>query len=116
MSDENVSRVQQAHLDANRAQQAASQRAARQEAITQDETELGLQSWVDEGVFNPVLMARRFESLENKRRRTSKEEETEKTQQLEEGVLEVQRIEEIGDELSRKNPEFQTRALLILLS
>ena len=116
MSGEDVSRVQPTHLDANRAQQAASQRAARQEMISQEESELGLQSWVDEGAFNPVLMARRFESLENKRKRTTKEEETEKVQQQDEVVLEVQRIEQIGDELSRKNPEFQTRALLILLS
>ncbi len=80
----------------------------------QEESALRLQSWVDEGAFNPVLMARRFESLENKRKRTIKEEEAEKTQQKEEVILEVQRIEEVGEEFSRKNPEFQSRSLLLL--
>lgn len=118
MSGEDISsRVQPTHLDTQRAQQAASQqRAARQEAVMQEESALGLQSWVDEGAFNPVLMARRFESLESKRRRTLKEEETEKAQQKDEVVLEVQRIDEVGEEFSRKNPEFQTRSLLLLRS
>lgn len=117
MSGEDISsRVQPTHLDANRAHQAASQRAARQEHIAQEESALGLQSWIDEGAFNPVLMARRFESLENKRRRSLKEEQTEKAQEQDEVVMEVQRIEEVGDEFSRKNPEFQTRSLLVLLA
>lgn|SRR5581483_8990769 len=115
MSGEDISsRVQPTHLDTQRAHQAASQRAARHEVVMQEESALRLQSWVDEGAFNPVLMARRFESLENKRKRTIKEEEAEKTQQKEEVILEVQRIEEVGEEFSRKNPEFQSRSLLLL--
>ena len=54
--------------------------------IAQEESQEGFQSWIDEGAFNPIIMARRFEALENKRKRTTKEEEAEKTERKEEGI------------------------------
>lgn len=108
------SRVPGAHLDLHKAQQIAQQTNIRNMAIRQEESEEGYQSWVDEGAFNPLIMARRFESLENKRKRTNKEEDTEKAEQKQAGVVEVQRIEEVTEQYSRKNPELQTRSLLLL--
>jgi type III secretion protein W len=107
------SRIQPTHMDASRAQAAAVQQAARGMVIAQEESEVGFQSWVDEGAFNITVMARRFEALENKRKRTSREEESEKTERKEE-VIQVQRLDEVSEQFSRKNPELQTRSLLLL--
>lgn len=114
MPDEHItsSRAQPTHLETSRAQQAA-QQAALGISISQEESAEGFQSWVDEGAFNPIVMARRFETLETKRRRTSKEEETEKTEKRED-VVEVQRVEEVSEQFSQKNPELQQRSLLVL--
>jgi type III secretion protein W len=107
------SRIQPAHLDTVRAQQIAAQQAARGMSVAQEETEEGFQSWIDEGAFSPTMMARRFEALENKRKRTAREEESEKTERKEE-VLQVERLEEVSEQFNRKNPELQTRSLLLL--
>ena len=53
---------------------------------------------------------------ENKRKRTTKEEEAEKTERKENEIVEVQKLEEVSDQFSRKNPELQTRSLLLLRS
>jgi type III secretion protein W len=118
MSGEDISssRIQPTHLDSVRAQQIAAQQAARKMVIEQVESQEGFQSWIDEGAFNPIIMARRFEALENKRKRFAKEEEAEKTDRKEKVVLEVQKVEEVSDQFSRKNPELQTRSLLLLRS
>lgn len=118
MSDQDISpsRIQSTHLDTARAQQAAAQRAARGMVIQQEESAEGFQSWIDEGAFNPIMMARRFDALENKRKRTTKEEEAEKTERKENEIVEVQKLEEVSDQFSRKNPELQTRSLLLLRS
>lgn len=118
MSGEDLSssRIPPTQLDAIRAQQVAAQRAARGMAIIQEESAENFQSWVDEGAFNPLIMARRFETLEHKRKRIAKEEEAEKTERKEKVIVEVQKLEEISDQFSRKNPELQTRSLLLLRS
>jgi type III secretion protein W len=110
--DLSSSRIQPTQLDATRAQQAA-QQSARGMVVAQEESAEGFQSWIDEGAFSPTMMARRFEALESKRKRTAKEEEAEKTGRKEE-ALQVDRLEELSDEFSRKNPELQTRSLLSL--
>ncbi len=107
------SRIQPTQLDTTRAQQVAAQQAARGMLVAQEETEEGFQSWIDEGAFSPTVMARRFEALENKRKRTGREEETEKAERKEE-VLQIQRLEEVSEQFSRRNPELQTRSLLLL--
>ena len=109
-------RIQPTHMDSTRAQQLAAQQAARGMAIAQDESEESYQSWIDAGEFNPILMANRFESLEIKRRRSQKEEEAEKTNKKEDQVVAVQRIEEVSDQFNQKNPELQSRSLLLLRS
>lgn len=108
------SRVQPTQLDITRANQAAAIRAAAAMQVAQEESDEGFQSWIDEGVFNPTIMARRFEALENKRKRTVREEETEKMERKEEIV--VERLERISQQFQRNNPELQARSLLLLRS
>jgi type III secretion protein W len=114
--DLSSSRIQPTQLDAQRAQQIAAQKAAQGMMIAQEESEEGFASWIDEGAFNPLIMARRFETLEAKRKRTEKEEDAEKLEQKEEVIVEVQKIEEFGDQYNKKNPELQARSLLLLRS
>lgn len=116
MSEEiSSSRVPPAQLDTMRAQQAAAQKAMIGMSVAQEESSEDFQSWIDEGAFNPVLMSRRFEALESKRKRASKEEEIEKMERKEE-IVEVERIEKVGEQFNRKNPELQIRSLLLLRS
>ncbi|MBS0652843.1 MAG: type III secretion system gatekeeper subunit SctW [Verrucomicrobia bacterium] len=112
--DFSASPILPTNLDASKAHQAALQRAAAGMAIAQEESSENFQEWIDEGAFNPALMARRFESLELKAKKRGKEEETEKTEKKDEQVVEVQRLEEVSEQYSRKNPELQTRSLLLL--
>ncbi|HEY2810913.1 MAG TPA: type III secretion system gatekeeper subunit SctW [Rhabdochlamydiaceae bacterium] len=91
-------------------------KAAALEGIVQEECDESFQEWIDQGAFNPTLIARRFEQLELKRRSTRKE-EAEKTEKGEdEKVLQVSRLEEISEQYQRKNPELHTRSLLLLRS
>jgi type III secretion protein W len=114
--DFSSSRIPPVHLDTARAQAAAAQRAARGMLVAQEESKEGFQAWIDEGAFNPLYMARRFESLESKRKRHLREEQAEKTERKEEVIVEVQRLEEVSEQFSRKNPELQVRSLLLLRS
>lgn len=107
------SRIQPTQLDTTRAQQAAAQQAVRGMIVAQEESAEGFQSWIDEGAFSPAMMARRFDALENKRKRVGRDEEAEKTERKEE-VLQVKRLEEVSEQFSRRNPELQTRSLLLL--
>ena len=109
------SRVPPIGMEASRAQETAALREELGALIAQEESDEGFQSWIDEGAFNPTVMARRFESLENKRKRTMREEEAEKTEHKEE-TFKIERLEEITEQFSRKNPELQNRSLLLLRS
>ncbi len=108
-------RVPSAHLDPMAAHQAAIRQAAKNKPIPVPSVQV-FPSWIDEGTFNPVLMSRRFETLESKRKRTAKEEEAARTEQADDTGMEVQRVEEIGDEFYRRNPELQPRSLALLRS
>ncbi len=88
--------------------------ASQATAIQQEESQEGLQAFIDEGAFSPTLMARRFETLETRRRGTPKEEEAKEKAQ--EKILSVRKIEETAERLNKKNPEMHTRSLLLLRS
>jgi type III secretion protein W len=59
-------------------------------------------------------MARRFEALENKRRRSIKEEEAEQAGKKEKQVAAVERLQAVTDQFNQRNPELQSRSLLTL--
>jgi len=109
------SHIPPTQFNINKAQQLTNQQSARNLLIAQAASAEGFQSWIDEGAFNPLIMARRFESLETRRRRTPKEEEAEKSDRSNQ-TLAVQRVEEISDQYNQKNPELQRRSLLLLRS
>lgn len=85
------------------------------ENIFQGETDEELQKFCDEA-FNPVAISRRFEQLETKTRRTARKDE-EKAEKTEEGeLLQVHEVESISEQFQKKNPELQTRSLMLLRS
>src|SRR3990167_8560538 len=86
--------------DNAKAQQLAGQKIARE----QMESEGSLQSFIDEGAFNPGVMAKRFSSLETRHKRSPKEEEAEKAAKKEERIIAIQRIEKAADDVNKRNP------------
>lgn len=83
--------------------------------LVQVESEEGLAEAMEGSVFNPFAIARRFESLESRVRRTGKEEETDKTKKNQEKLQKVQRISETAEDFSRRtNQELTSRILLLL--
>ncbi len=67
--------------------------------------------------FNPSLMARRFEQLEIKSRRSQrKDDDRAERAEGEQEPLYVKRLEEISEQFERKNHELHARALLLLRS
>lgn len=85
--------------------------------IFQEESDAELQQWIDEGAFNPLMIARRFEQLETKTRRQARKEEADKAEKKEEGEnLQVQEIQAVSEQFQRKNPELHVRSLLLLRS
>lgn len=82
--------------------------------VTQIQSESKARDLAEDATFNPFAMARRFESLEAKRSRKGKEEETGKTQKEEQQkIAKIERVQEIADEYSRKShQELQARTLI----
>jgi type III secretion protein W len=118
MADDNLSTppIQPAHLDTAKAHQAALQRSAARLAIAQEESTEGFQQWIDEGVFNVAVMTRKFEVIESKVKKGEKEEEKEKSERAEKQVTEVKKLQEVGEQYTKRNAELQTRSLLLLRS
>lgn len=83
--------------------------------ILQDETEIEFQAWADEA-FNPVMIARRFEQLETRTKRTSRKDEAEDKKTEEGEPLQVEKTEAVSEQFEQKNPELDARALLLLRS
>ena len=84
-------------------------------AMAAEMVEEKFNEWADLAAFNPLAMARRFETLETRTRKKDREDESKKTDQ-DKGVLEVQKVEEVSDEFHRKNQELDPRTLLLLRS
>ncbi len=111
-------RVPGAHHEAARMQRAPQTQQLANVQIAQIESEESLSETGEEMVFNPFAMARRFETLESRIRRTGKGEESEKSQKDEEKKLQqVEKISEVAEDFSRRtNQELISRTLLLLRS
>jgi type III secretion protein W len=105
-------RVQGIQSDQLRAQKAGAAESLSMYAISQESAAEEFTEWTELAAFNPLALARRFESLEVKARRKGREDEPEKTKEKQ--VLEIKRLEEVSDQFQRKNPELQQRSLLAL--
>lgn len=85
--------------------------AMAQEASSEEFTE-----WSELDVFNPLAMARRFETLETKirRKRDDESERTDKAEKKEEKHVVAIKFENIAQEFQRRNHELQARTLILL--
>lgn len=94
-----------------RMQRIGAQELALEISIAQEASEDSFMSWIDEGAFSLATL-RGFRTLEDRLRRTVKEQRSEKAEEQEEvRTAEVEKIEEITDQYSRRNPELQKRSL-----
>jgi type III secretion protein W len=96
-----------------RAQKAAQVQLANY-VIMQESSEDEFTEWTELAAFNPLALARRFETLEVKAKKKEKDEEAEKASNKK--VLEIKKLEETSEQYQRKNPELQARTLLLLRS
>jgi type III secretion protein W len=100
------------------AEMARTQKAAQAElqayAIAQESSSEEFEEWTELSAFNPLAMARRFETLETKTKKKERE-ETERSQD-DKKIREVKRLEEVSEQYQRKNPELHARSLLLLRS
>lgn len=87
---------------------------ARKMAIAQEASQISMTEFADEAAFNPVMMARRFQTLEEKLRR--KEIEKERAEKGEEKIVAIEQVEEIAEEFQDRNPELNARTLQRLLT
>lgn len=84
---------------------------ARKIAIAQEASSISMTEYADEAAFNPIMMSRRFEPLENKVRKKEAEKK-----EGEEKISQVEQVQEISEEFEERNPELQARSLQLLLS
>jgi type III secretion protein W len=75
-----------------------------------------MQDWAEEVDFNPLAIARKFESIEKKKERGGKDDEKDAEKaKKEEKILQVEKINAIADEYSRKShQELQARTLVFV--
>lgn len=95
-------------------QQSAQAQKILTHALMQEESEIDFTEWAETAAFNPLAMARRFETLEIKVKKKGKDEETEKAERKDKKILEVKKLEEVAEQFQKKNPEIQSRTLLLL--
>ncbi len=84
-------------------------------AMAQEASSEGFIEWSELDAFNPLAMARRFETLEIKTRR-KKEEEAEKAEKKEEKIVTITKFENVAKQFEQRHPEMQARTLLVLRS
>lgn len=115
MQDDHLSTSRIGPIESEKAQRAQRPDQAGRYAIQAEAVEQQFTEWTELAAFNPLAMARRFETLEVRTRKKGREEEAEKTEK-ERGVGQIKRIEEVSEDYQRKNQELNARTLLLLRS
>ncbi len=114
MSDDHI--VSQG-VQRSQQQKTTQQQAARMNeyAIAQEAATEGFQEWGDLNAWNPLAMARNFQTLEKRAREKGRSDEAkqEKTDEDQE-ITAVEELQSISENYQRKNPELQARTLLSL--
>jgi type III secretion protein W len=95
------------------AQKGAAQRLG-QYMIAQESAKIGFEEWTDLNAWNPLAIARNFQSLERRTRERTRQEEAHKQEKAEEGISIVEKLQETSEFYQRNNPELQARTLLSL--
>ncbi len=107
-----VERVQQQAA----AKQAALKHAAAQRllqySVVQESAREEFQEWGDLNAWNPLALARNFQTLEKRGREKTRPDESAKAEKEEEEIQIVDKLQEISENYQRKNPELQARTLL----
>jgi type III secretion protein W len=98
---------------AQAAQHAAHAKQLLKVAVSQEMSSAAISESSELDVFNPTLMARRFEALESKLKKRGKEEESERAEKKDK-IVEIRRIEAVSERFQRQNFELQSRILLLL--
>lgn len=100
------------------AQQVQAAQKMAQYAILQESAREELSEWQDLNAFNPLAIARNFQTLEQRRlREKQRQDEADRAEQAgEEGPLPIEKLSEVAEQYSDKNPELHARTLLLLRS
>lgn len=109
-------RIQGVHADSVKSQQSQQAQKLAQYAIAQESATEEFQEWSQLDAWNPLALARNFQQLEKRVRERGRPEDAHKAEQPEEeGELKiVERLKEVSEDYQRKNPELQSRSLLLL--
>ncbi len=100
-------------------QQAQAAQKLSQYAIAQESASEEFEEWGDLNAFNPLALAKKFESLDSRIKRRGREEEGSEAKRKEEGeaeIVPVEQAQETAEDYHRRNPELQARSLLLLRS
>lgn len=113
VDDFRTENIQGTHGDKSKIQQAHQQAAASRFAIQQEAKAEGFQEWSE--TLNPSgVTMRRFETLETRIKRKSKEEETEKTEKKDSDTIEIEKVDQVSQQFEEKNPELHAKNLTLL--
>ncbi len=114
MSDDlSAGRISPLEPEGTKSRETSGAEEAKKYAVQQEGFAEAFNEWSELAAFNPLAMARRFETLETRTKKRGREEETEKTDK-EKKVFEVKRLEEVSEQFERKNQELHARTLLLL--
>ena len=115
MSDDHI--VSQGVQRSQQQKNIQQQQAARMNeyAIAQEAATEGFQEWGDLNAWNPMALARNFQTLEKRAREKGRSDEAkqERTDEDQE-ITAVEELQAISEQYQRKNPELQARTLLSL--
>ncbi len=117
MSDDQIISHNIPHIDQRTtAQKAASQQRLSQYAIAQESAKVGFEEWGDLNAWNPLALARNFQSIERRTRERVRPEDAQKTEKAEDEqeIPAIEKLQETSEFYQRRNPELQARTLLAL--
>src|SRR3989344_7852267 len=96
-----ISRVEGVSGDTLRTQKAQANEELLASSVQEESAAEEWDEWADYNLFNPFVMARRFEPLDQRIKRRGKEEETEQSKRKEEGdedLLPIEKIQEAAED------------------
>ena len=118
MAEDDVAPVSGVSVDASiqKAQKAHAKQEMSNMVARQEESQEDFQTWTDQALFNPLMMRKKFERLEDRLRlAAAKKEETQKGEKAKEvQVSDTDLIEQIAEDYHQRNPELQKKTLMLL--
>ncbi len=115
MSEENFRTSRINPIESERAQKPQRPEETGRYAIMPESVEEDFNEFTELAAFNPVNMARRFETLDMRTKKKGREEEAEKAEK-EKDITQITSTEEVAEQYEQRNPELHARTLLLLRS